>query len=305
MVTFQVLQADSYSLLNEPLPADNTHTFTTQSSLITLVRSLFEPSLSDLEVWNAIYSVLYNVTPNPLPLLTAGVAGDPYMYPLVGSSYKLRDCNEVYRGLETKDGLFCNFKVQMASAQHQEAIRRHFRGKLSPEEFGRLVCDGYYITSVVFGVNSSSYIHWELTHDFVAKDTFNIVGEENFAIHMEEELQPPELHECLGYARSVTIRHKRTETCIRIRKYLNPQASVALEVVHCDLKHSNGLLIRHHRPTLACSIPDIMCFEDKNVSRRISKSRISHTSSLLLKSTESIKKIRTHPKWAMSVKSVV
>lgn len=218
----------------------------------------FPPSLvfyeSDLSSWST--------NPNP------GAAGDPYLYPMRGAAYKLRDMDGIYRGLDNGHGVYCNFQVGRSTTSHEAAIRTYASGTQEPAN-EQVIDSGFFIQSVVFGTQESS-VQWSMSSFAPGeRDCLEYHGDvSGFSFQLEDSKSVYLGKECKGTCRTLVITHNESGISSAISRYDNPQVASGVSIRGADPLQCKGLFIENQKSKM-CMLPSLHTMYHAKVEKRM------------------------------------
>ena len=260
VVTFMV-PTEFSTALNTGISVENQGNFSLVVDSNNVLRSTPGSYTVTYTVGDGINSVEDSRTVVVEASVEASSGGDPYVYPLVGPSYKLPNCEEVYR-LYQNAHVVINAQVSVASPEIQAEIVAATTAK--GFDFLRPVsAEAYFYSQILVAsrtTNDQVLIDLEQKHHAVTGTT------NMFRVELPEVSKESRPYEDDGSSYvGIPVRWGQN-MCLSISFSRNPQIRNGVRLTGISPADGTGLLVRNYRPkffrlphllsTSAVSIPD-------------------------------------------------
>ena len=191
-----------------------------------------------------------NVTKRTRTLRVTYSGGDPYVYPLIGSCYKLPNCEDIYR-LYQDDAVVINAMVSVATPQIQDEI---IRATSRTGDFLHPVTTGAYFYSKILVASRTTDDHVLIDLGEKQHTSSNPHSMFKVDLPMVSTDSRPYEDQNASYV-SIPIRWGQ-DMCLSISFSRNVQIRNGVQLSGTDLENGTGLLIRNYRPKFF-RLPDI------------------------------------------------
>ena len=183
-----------------------------------------------------------NITERTRTLRVTYSGGDPYVYPLIGSCYKLPNCEDIYRLYQDDDAVI-NAMVSVATPQIQDEIVRAV-GRTS-DFLNPIASEAYFYSKILVASRTTDdHVIIDLTtKQHMCSNTTSMFKVELPMVSID--CRPYE-DQNASYVCIPII--WGDDKCLNISFSRNAQIRNGVRLSGSDLEHGTGLLIRNYRP---------------------------------------------------------